>query len=186
MKVSREQVAENRRRILDAAARLFRERGFEGVTVAEVMKAAGLTHGGFYGHFESKDDLVAQTLAHAVTPAGEAPSDIAAYAEAYLRPQHRDNLGGGCAFAALGPETARGSGEGRHVMTRALRGQLDRLAAAAPGHNEAERRRAAIAQWSAMVGAIILARLSDDPQLSDEILRETRAALDDQAAKAAS
>lgn len=66
MKVSREQMAENRRRILDAASRLFREKGFDAVSVAEVMKAAGLTHGGFYGHFSSKDDLIAQTLAHAL------------------------------------------------------------------------------------------------------------------------
>ena len=66
MKVSREQVAENRRRILDAASRLFRGNGFEAVTVAEVMKAAGLTHGGFYGYFKSKDDLIAETLAHAL------------------------------------------------------------------------------------------------------------------------
>ena len=64
MKVTREQVVENRRKILEAAGRLFREKGFEAVSVAEVMNAAGLTHGGFYGHFQSKDDLIAQTLEH--------------------------------------------------------------------------------------------------------------------------
>ncbi|MDB5924847.1 MAG: TetR family transcriptional regulator, partial [Betaproteobacteria bacterium] len=67
MKVSREQAAENRERILDAAAQLFRERGFEGIGVADLMKAAGLTHGGFYGHFASKEDLMAQACARAST-----------------------------------------------------------------------------------------------------------------------
>jgi TetR/AcrR family transcriptional regulator, transcriptional repressor for nem operon len=67
MRVSNEQVMENRRTILDAAGRLFRERGFEAVTVAEIMKAAGLTHGGFYGYFESKDELIVEALAEALT-----------------------------------------------------------------------------------------------------------------------
>ncbi len=66
MKVSREQMVENRRQILDVASRLFREKGFDAVSVSEVMKAAGFTHGGFYGHFSSKDDLVAQTITHAL------------------------------------------------------------------------------------------------------------------------
>ncbi|MEI9805810.1 MAG: helix-turn-helix domain-containing protein [Pseudolabrys sp.] len=69
MKVSREQVSEHKTRVLDAAARLFRERGFDNVTVAEIMKAAGLTHGAFYGHFPSKKALIAEAVAHAVTPA---------------------------------------------------------------------------------------------------------------------
>ena len=97
MRVSRKQVAENRRRILEAAGRLFRAKGFEAVTVAEVMRAAGLTHGGFYGHFGSKDDLIAQTLAYALL-AGEdrqrsrAEVDLARYAAGYLSPRHRDDL----------------------------------------------------------------------------------------------
>ena len=86
MKVSREQMAENRRRILDAAGRLFREKGFDSVSVAEVMKAAGLTHGGFYGHFASKDDLVAQTLAHVLAPS-TGGGDLRAYLDAYLSPE---------------------------------------------------------------------------------------------------
>lgn len=99
MRVSREQVAENRRKILEVASRLFRERGFDAVTVADVMSAAGLTHGGFYGYFKSKDDLIA--------------------------------------------------------------------------------RRAAIGSWAAMVGAVILARLTDDAALSDEMLSETLAFIDE-------
>ena len=80
MKVSREQVAENRRMILDAAGRLFRERGFEAVTVAEIMQAAGLTHGGFYGYFTSKDDLIAQALAEALANSSIRADDLAGYA----------------------------------------------------------------------------------------------------------
>jgi TetR/AcrR family transcriptional repressor of nem operon len=175
MRVSREQVAENRRKILDAAGRLFRERGFESVTVAEVMQAAGLTHGGFYGHFKSKDDLVAQTLAHAL--GSSAPTDLFAYASAYLSPRHRDDPAGGCAMAALGSEAGRQSAEARAAMTEALRRQIERLSETAPGATKAERRRRAIGSWAAMVGAVILARVSEDPKLSDEVLRETRAFL---------
>src|SRR5215211_1568681 len=102
MRVSREQVAENRRKILEAAGRLFRERGFEAVTVAEVMQAAGLTHGGFYRHFKSKDDLIAQTLAHALADDAAGETDLARYARDYLSPAHRDNVTGGCPVAGLG------------------------------------------------------------------------------------
>src|SRR5918993_581993 len=92
MRVSRKQVAENRRKILEAAGRLFRAKGFEAVTVAEVMRAAGLTHGGFYGHFGSKDDLIAQTLAHALLVGEERQGsrdevDLARYAASYLSPR---------------------------------------------------------------------------------------------------
>lgn len=177
MKVSREQVAENRRLILDAAARLFRERGVDGVTVAQIMGAAGLTHGAFYGHFTSKEDLLAQACAHALPPAPEGVT-LAAYAAAYLTPGHRDDHGGGCVFAALGSEAARGGPAMRDTLTRAVRRQVDRLSHTAPGRNAAERRRAAITAWAAMVGAVTLARLVDDPALSDEILSQTKAGLE--------
>lgn len=175
MKVSREQVTENRRKILDAASRLFRERGFEAVTVAEVMKAAGLTHGGFYGHFKSKDDLIAQTLAHVLPADASAEVNLARYAAAYLAPRHRDDLSGGCPTAGLAAETIRQSPDARAAMTCGLKHQIEIFARTAPGETEAERRRAAIGAWSAMVGAVILARISDDPALSDEVLEETRA-----------
>ncbi len=175
MRVSREQVAENRRRILEAASRLFRARGFDQVTVAEVMQAAGLTHGGFYGHFKSKDDLIAQTLA-CIHPAGsQGEIDLAAYATRYLSPRHRDDIAGGCPTAALGAETVRQTPEARAAMTGGLRQQIERLSKGSPGATPAEKRRAAIGSWAAMVGAVILARLSDDPDLSAEVLAETRA-----------
>jgi TetR/AcrR family transcriptional regulator, transcriptional repressor for nem operon len=202
MKVSREQMAENRRRLLDAASRLFRARGFETVTVAEVMKEAGLTHGGFYGHFASKDELIARTLAHAlaagdgktaedgsaddVTASGVTANDVTAdgvadgpdldgYAAAYLSTTHRDDLAGGCPTAALAVDALRQTPAARAAMTDGLRRQIERLSARAPGADPAARRRAAIGAWAAMVGAIILARTSDDPALSDEVLAETQA-----------
>lgn len=184
MRVSRKQVAENRRRILEAAGRLFRAKGFEAVTVAEVMRAAGLTHGGFYGHFGSKDDLIAQTLAYALL-AGEdrqrsrAEVDLARYAAGYLSPRHRDDLAGGCPTAGLGAETIRQSPEARAAMTAGLRRWIELLSEGAPGASAAEKRRVAIGSWAAMVGAVILARLSDDPRLSDEVLEQTRAWIDD-------
>ncbi len=176
MKVSREQVAENRRLILDAAARLFLERGVDGVTVAEIMGAAGLTHGAFYGHFKSKEDLLAQACAHALPPEADGVT-LAGYVAAYLAPDHRDDHGGGCVFAALGSEAARGGPEMRATLTRAVRRQIDRLAETAPGRTGPERRRAAITAWSAMLGAVTLARLVDDGDLSDEILDATKAGL---------
>ena len=177
MRVSREQVAENRRAILAAAGRLFRERGVEAVSVAEVMQAAGLTHGGFYGYFDSKDELVAQAIAGALASAPP-PADLAAYVATYLAPAHRDDRARGCAMAARAAETVRAPAAARTEMTTGLKRQIDALARLAPGADLAERRRAAIGSWAAMVGALILARVSDDPALSDEVLDATRAWLE--------
>ena len=153
---------------------LFRAKGFQGVTVAEVTKAAGLTHGAFYGHFKSKDDLIVQTLDQVLSrQSGEL--DLPRFLETYLSPAHCRNLAGGCPMAGLGPETLREAPEARGAMTSGLRRQIDRLTEAMPGTSKAEKRQAAIGTWSAMVGALILARLSDDPQLSDDVLTRTRA-----------
>jgi TetR/AcrR family transcriptional repressor of nem operon len=174
MRVTREQMADHREKILDAAGKLFRAKGFDAVTVAEVMQAAGLTHGGFYGHFKSKDDLVAATLAQAFKPA-EGEVDLAAFTRRYLSPRHRDDFAGGCSTAGLAAETIRQEPAARAAMTEGLRQTIERFSRGAPGKTAAARRRAAIGRWSAMVGALILARLSDDRVLSDDVLRETRA-----------
>src|SRR5256885_13386624 len=116
MKVSREQAAQHRERIVEAAAQRFRERGFEGIGVADLMKEAGLTHGGFYGHFSSKEDLIAEasdralmrSLALFTKVAEREPADaLPAIASAYLTRKHRDNPGAGCVLAALGPDVFR-------------------------------------------------------------------------------
>jgi TetR/AcrR family transcriptional regulator, transcriptional repressor for nem operon len=180
MKVSREQVAEHRTRILAAAARLFRQRGFDDVTVAEVMKDAGLTHGAFYGYFPSKEALIAEAIGQALPQAPDKATprrSAAEYADGYLSARHRDNRANACLFSSLGTEAARGSADLRHRMTEAVRQRIDHLGADAIGKTPKEKRRAAIAAWSAMVGAMVLARIVDDDKLSKEILADTRALL---------
>lgn len=180
MKVSREQVAEHRKRIMAAAARLFRQRGFDDVTVAEVMKDAGLTHGAFYGYFPSKEALIAEAVGKALPPAPDSATPrtpATEFADSYLSVRHRDNRATSCLFSSLGTEAARGSADLRHSMTEAVRRRIDHLSAEAAGDTPQERRRAAVAAWSAMVGAMVLARIVDDEKLSKEILKETRTSL---------
>jgi TetR/AcrR family transcriptional repressor of nem operon len=178
MKVSREQMAENRTRILDTASRLFRDRGFEVVTVSEIMKAAGLTHGGFYGHFASKDDLIAQAVAHSLAPAGSEAGDIGAWMDSYLSPYHRDRAATGCPSAGFAGLLPHQSPEARTAMTDGLRRQIDQLSTILPVPEGIDPRTAAIGSWAAMVGAVILARAVDDTTLSDEVLTRTRAWID--------
>jgi TetR/AcrR family transcriptional repressor of nem operon len=179
MKVSREQAAENRERILDAAAQLFRERGFEGIGVADLMKAAGLTHGGFYGHFSSKEDLMAQACERASVRsrtlwsrlADRAPDDpLSEIARVYLTSRHRDNPGSGCLMAALASDASRQGPAVRRTITESLRSTFDFLASLIPGKAKAAKRQKAIATYAGMVGAMILARAVDDRALSREIL----------------
>jgi TetR/AcrR family transcriptional repressor of nem operon len=180
MKVSKEQVATHGKRILAAAGRLFRQRGFDDVTVADVMKDAGLTHGAFYGYFPSKEALIAEAVGKALPPApdkAEPRRPAGQFADDYLSVKHRDNLANACLFSSLGTEAARGSADLRHRMTEAVRCRINHLGAETEGDTANEKRRAAVAAWSAMVGAMVLARLVDDDRLSKEILKETRAAL---------
>lgn len=178
MKVSREQMAENRIRILEAAGQLFREKGFESVTVVEVMNAAGLTHGGFYGHFSSKDDLIAHTLAHILNASSATKLAFSAYLDSYLSPRHRDKPATGCPTAGLVAETRHQSPAARAAITAGIRAQIEMMSKALPEGSEGERRGAAIGIWAAMVGAVILARSIDDPALSNEVLHETRGWID--------
>jgi TetR/AcrR family transcriptional regulator, transcriptional repressor for nem operon len=178
MKVSREQMAENRRRILDVASRLFKDKGFDAVSVAEVMKAAGMTHGGFYGHFSSKDDLVAQTLAQALAGDSVGDGDFSGFVRSYLAPRHRDNPGNGCPTAGLAAAIRHQTPAAKAAMTEGLRSQIARIENALPQQGAADKRRAAIGSWAAMVGAVILARAVDDPELSDEVLEQTRTWID--------
>ncbi|MEX2742018.1 TetR/AcrR family transcriptional regulator [Rhizobium mongolense] len=175
MKISRGQMAENRHRILEIASRLFREKGFEAVGVAEVMKAAGLTHGSFYGHFSSKDDLIVQALTQALGERNGATLALGAYMEEYLSPRHRDNRAGGCPISGLAADTLRQTPEARAAITEGVRAQICWMSEKVEGPEDADRRRRAIASWSAMVGATILARAMVDPILSKEILTETLA-----------
>jgi len=178
MKVSREQAAQSRERIVETAAKLFRERGFEGIGVADLMKEAGLTHGGFYGHFSSKEDLVAEASARALmrslalfTSVAERGADpLSAIASAYLTRRHRDNPGEGCLLAALGSDVSRHGPTVRRAVTGHLRSAVDLLAGLVPGKSKAARRQQAISAYATLVGAMVMARAVDDRTLSQEIL----------------
>lgn len=182
MRVSRERAAENRERIVSAAGSLFRERGFDGAAVADLMKAAGLTHGGFYGHFESKDALVAEALSGVLDASiarwdGYAEEDpdgaLARIVRRYLSVEMRDNPAGACAVPSLGAEVVRQGPAARRAFTRGIGGLLATLARLVRGRTAEKRRAAAIATLSGLVGAVILARAVDDRALSDEILAAT-------------
>ncbi len=179
MRASREQFAENRQRILEVAGRLFREKGFEGIGVDGIMEAAGLTHGGFYGHFDSKAHLAEQACAAGLekskqkweTLAKASPeAALAEIARSYLSKRHRDDPGNGCVFAALGGDVARSSDAVRSTVTKGVRAQLGILERVAKGRSKAARREQAITALSGMVGAMVVARLVNDSALSDEIL----------------
>jgi len=184
MRVSREQASENRERVLDVAAKLFRERGFSGVGVAELMKEAGLTHGGFYGQFESKEDLMAQASARASegllewwrASAARSPDPLSALVASYVSVSHRDEPGGGCIVSALGAEAAREGPKVRRVVADAAKSLLETLAEVVPGKSKAEKRQRAEVTLASMVGAIVLARAVDDETLSKEILRAVKKA----------
>lgn len=184
MRYPPEETAEKHARILEQASILFRERGFSGVSLSEIMKATGLTHGAFYNHFESKEDLISESIEDASTklldsmkesaPSGES---MTRYVDGYLTEQHRDERGNGCLIAALGSEIAR-EPAAQPVFTRHVEGTLRGLAEPLVKAKKKNARRDAIHTLSSIVGAIILARAVDDPELSEEILREVRAALD--------
>lgn len=134
MKVSKAQAAENRQSILDAAARLYRERGLTGVGVADITRDAGLTHGGLYRHFESKDALVREACARAfdwsIAPLdGHTPNaSVADRIQSYLSPQHRDAPGSGCPAAALAVDAARAGGELSQVFAEGIERNIQRFA----------------------------------------------------------
>jgi TetR/AcrR family transcriptional repressor of nem operon len=176
MRVTREQSAANREKIVEAASTLFRRHGFDGVGVDDITRAAGLTHGGFYGHFKSKDDLAAEACSRGRRDTWADWSDappaerLAGIVRNYLTPRHRDDRGNGCLFAALGSDIARQPKPVRHAFTERFRAKVDVLKGLLPGRSAAARRRKALATMAGLVGALTLSRAVDDPALSEEIL----------------
>jgi len=183
MRYSREHKAETHARIVRKASVLLRERGVHGVGVAELMKEAGLTHGGFYAHFASRDALLVEAVAHAMdrsigywrktTEAEPGQAGLAAIVDAYLTPAHRDDPGYGCAIAALGAEIAREGADARRMFAAKLEEMVAVLAAEIEGAS-APARNAAITTLAQMTGALVLARAAGGGAFSNEILAVVR------------
>jgi Transcriptional regulator len=173
MRISKAQAQENRLRALAAASELFRARGFDGVSIADVMQQAGLTHGGFYNHFKSKEDLAAQALADAWAAVAERrrkAADLADLLRAYLSPAARANPGKACPAAALAGDVGRQSPPVRETFTAGLEGMIDEIAARLDG-DPAARRARAVALTTRMVGALMLSRAAPEGHaLADELL----------------
>ena len=184
MRVTREQAEAHREKILDAAGTLFRERGYDGIGVADIMKRAGLTHGGFYGHFTSKDDLAAEITARVLGRegwlerwTGKRDPSITKFVRSYLSAWHRDDPGHGCPVATLGADVARQPSSVRRAFTEGFRLRVETLRKLMPGRSGAAQRQQALATLAGLVGAMVLARAVDDPTLSDEILEAATTSL---------
>ena len=177
--------SQTRKRIVQAASRAFREAGIDGVSIPEVMARVGLTHGGFYAHFPSKNALVAEACSEtvlgssvkmpAIARAAAPGSELLAILDHYLSVQHRDNLAGGCLIPALSGELVRGPIEVRRDFTEALRQFFDSLTPFVSDGARQEYGDAELALVATMVGGLLLARVVDDPELSERILTTCRA-----------
>ena len=170
---------ESHDRIVRVAATSFRESGVDGVGVADLMKDAGLTHGGFYRHFASREELVAEAIERALNDGGRAIAAIAnrehmalpALIEAYLSVAHRDGLATSCAVTTLASDVARCSKRARSAYSRQVVIYLELLTKLVGGRTRKSRRVKAIAALSALVGAVSMARAVNDETLSREILK---------------
>jgi TetR/AcrR family transcriptional regulator, transcriptional repressor for nem operon len=174
-RVSQEQARLNRQRVVEVAAALFRERGLHGVGVADIMAAAGLTHGGFYGQFANKDALAAEALDSALAEERRETGD--ALIPNYLSLAHVRNPGKGCPLAALANDVARepaGSPVRAH-FAKGVEGLASLLAGLMPKLPKERRRQRSLAALSTLVGAVVLARAVDDDGLAKELLEAATA-----------
>jgi TetR/AcrR family transcriptional regulator, transcriptional repressor for nem operon len=166
-------------RIVEAAARAIRRSGYDGTSVAAIMKEAGLTHGGFYAHFESREAMLAEAADRAGAEAVAVSAGIAATAppdqalqrmlQAYLSKEHVKNRELGCPVAALGSETPRQSPQVRRAATRRIKEMIDVVARQSPDWGQPGAHEHALVTVATMVGALLLARAVDDPKLSDTL-----------------
>jgi TetR/AcrR family transcriptional repressor of nem operon len=180
MGYSKAQKARTHKRIVAIASKRFREKGLAGFGIAELMKEAGLTVGGFYKHFDSRDELVAEAVSSAfgdwqrrvdAAASGGPPVSYAELIDDYLSDVHRKNPGAGCPFSALAPEIARGDKRTRALTSEQIRIDLELIVGLLPGKDKRAARSRAILTFSALVGAMSLARAASDESLSREILR---------------
>jgi TetR/AcrR family transcriptional repressor of nem operon len=177
---SRAEKAKTHKHIVSIASKKFREEGLAGVGIAELMREAGLTVGGFYKHFDSRDDLVAEAVGSAfgnwkrrvdAAASGGPPVSYEKLIGNYLTEAHRDNPGTGCAYSALAPEIARSDKKIRAVTSEQVRNDIQLIAGLLPDQDQRTARSKAIVTFSALVGAMSLARAVSDEELSREILK---------------
>jgi TetR/AcrR family transcriptional regulator, transcriptional repressor for nem operon len=180
MRKSKQEAAETRQRIIKAAAAKFRQNGIGGTGLSDLMAAAGLTHGGFYRHFDSKDQIVAEACATAAETAvatffsAKSPqSGLKALFTNYLSTAHRDDPSAGCPLVALGSEIARGDEKTRAVATQAFLRLVDIIAAESGKTRPDIAKRRALVAASTMIGALMMSRIVTDPELSTAILRQS-------------
>ena len=180
MRYSREHKLETHARIVKKASVRLREKGAHGIGVADLMKDAGLTHGGFYAHFDSREALVIEAFADAMDRSTERWRKLAeatppekrmtTIVESYLTPLHRDDPGHGCAVPALGAEIARESPKTRKAFAAKLEQMIDMLAEQIPQVPRKAARKRAMATLATMAGTLVLARIAGSGEFSDEIL----------------
>jgi TetR/AcrR family transcriptional repressor of nem operon len=184
MRKSKEEAARTRERIVTAAAAEFRRNGVVATGLNDLMRAAGLTHGGFYKHFKSKEHLVTEACLHAVQSAileglAAAASEGSGVAAAYLSTRHRDNPAAGCPLSAIGSELARSDDKTRAVATNGFLRLVEIMAGQFSKIPSAVARRRALVAVSTMIGALTISRIVTDSELSAEILKEARKSLTD-------
>ncbi len=187
MRKSRLEAARTRERIVSGASAMFREHGLADVGVAALMADAGLTHGGFYSHFESREALVAEALRFALVQSAQRiylselrNGDKPGYSrliQKYLSKGHRDDPKNGCVLASLGAEVARQDGESRAVFSQGFDELVTLLADLSPARTRNARRAHVLSVISALTGALTLARAVNDADVSDEILVSVRKSL---------
>lgn len=186
MRVTRQQAAENRKRVLHLASRRFRERGLGGVGVADLMREAGLTHGGFYKQFASRESLAAEACVAAITEnlsgyedlAKQDPANVLAHVvSAMISDLHRNSPGEGCLLAAVGADISRSNTTIRRGVTEGVRKIIDFLSGLMPGRSRKRARRRAITTYATVVGSLVVARAVDDPDFASEILTAARESL---------
>ena len=191
MRYSREHKLETHARIVKKASVRLREKGAHGIGVADLMKEAGLTHGGFYAHFDSREALVIEAFAHAMDRSTErwrklaqatAPEKrLAAIVDSYLTTVHRDDPGHGCAVPTLGAEIARESPKTRKAFSAKLEQMIEMLADQIPELPRKTARKQAMAAVATMMGTLVLSRIAGTGEFSDEILGAGREAVLDRA-----
>ena len=170
-------------RIVAVAARAIRRSGYDGTGVADIMKEAGLTHGAFYAHFNSREAMLAEAAGRACAESAAAAADVVASTPpdkalasmlgAYLSREHLEHVEIGCSLAALGSETSRQAPEVRRVATRHIKEMIDLVARQSPDWGQPAAHERALVTVAAMVGALLLARAVDEPGLSDSLLDAT-------------